>query len=299
MKIRTLKYVIKEGAVNAFRNKLMSIASLCIVAATLLIFGIFYLVTTNLDYNTKLMQEQPEIQVYCSPELDDDMVTQVETTIKSNEGVKSTEIVTKKQAFEKVKEMLGANKELLEGLDESFLSVSFIVKLDDPKKGSNVVKELGAINGVDKVTFPEETVNTISQVSGWIQFVSILLILILLIISVFIISNTIKLTVFARRKEINIMKFIGGTDWFIRWPFIVEGVIIGVIGAIIAFVVISYGYGALQGKFDKDLTNITFSFIKLLPLDKVVFKMLAGYIVLGMFVGAAGSAMSIRKHLRV
>ncbi len=84
-----------------------------------------------------------------------------------------------------------------------------------------------------------------------------------------------------------------------RDPFIVEGVIIGVIGAIIAFVVISYGYGALQGKFDKDLTNITFSFIKLLPLDKVVFKMLAGYIVLGMFVGAAGSAMSIRKHLRV
>jgi cell division transport system permease protein len=299
MKIRTVKYVVKEGIKNAVRNKLMTIASICVVAATLLVFGIFYLVTANLQYNTDLMQQQPEIQVYCSPELDDVMVAQIEQTIKNNQGVKSTETVTKKQAFEKLKDMLGENKSLLEGLDESFLSVSFIVKLSDPKAGSNVVKELEAINGVEKVTFPEETVQGISKLNGLIQFISILLIIVLLIVSTFIISNTIKLTVFARRKEINIMKFIGGTDWFIRWPFIVEGVIIGVVGALIAFLIIGFGYDTIQNKVDKDFANISFNMIKLLSVWSVAAQMLIGYIVVGAFVGVAGSALSIRKHLRV
>jgi cell division transport system permease protein len=227
------------------------------------------------------------------------MVAQVEKTIKQNPGVSGTTIVTKKQAFEKAKEMLGANKKLLQGLDENFLSVSFIVKLSDPKKGSTVVSDLEAINGVDKVTFPEKTVAFISNISGWIQFISILLILILLIISTFIIANTIKLTVFARRKEINIMKYNGGTDWFIRWPFIVEGVIIGLLGAIVAFIIVSFGYGAIQDGFDKNITNLSFNLVKLQSVWSLAPLMLAGYIFLGIFVGAAGSALSIRKHLKV
>ncbi len=299
MKLRTVKHVVKEGLSNILRNKLMAIASILIVAATLMIFGIFYLVTTNLDYNAKQMQAQPEIQVYCSPELDDEMVEQVQLTVERNTGVKSTEIVTKKQAYDKVAKMLGENKGLLEGLDESFLSVSFIVKLVNPEEGSSVVEELTQINGVEKVTFPEETILFVSKINRWIQIVSIILIIILLIISMFIISNTIKLTVFARRKEINIMKYIGGTDWFIRFPFIVEGVIIGFAGALAAFIAVSIGYNAIQTKFNEDLLNISISFITLLPLKEVALQMLFGYLAIGSLVGGLGSAVSIRKHLKV
>lgn len=299
MKLRTVKHVVKEGLSNILRNKLMAIASILVVAATLMIFGIFYLVTTNLDYNAKQMQEQPEIQVYCSPDLDDEMVEQVQLTVERNTGVKNTEIVTKKQAYDKVAKMLGENKGLLEGLDESFLSVSFIVKLVNPEEGSSVVEELSQINGVEKVTFPEETILFVSKINSWIQIVSIILIFVLLIISMFIISNTIKLTVFARRKEINIMKYIGGTDWFIRFPFIVEGVIIGFAGALVAFIVVSIGYNTIQGKFNEDLVNISISFITLLSLKEMALQMFFGYLLMGTLVGGLGSALSIRKHLKV
>ena len=125
------------------------------------------------------------------------------------------------------------------------------------------------------------------------------MIIILVIISVFIISNTIKLTVFARRKEINIMKFIGATDWFIRWPFVVEGVIIGIAGAVIAFVVSAYGYNALEGKFNKDILSIGTEFLKLIKIGEVWSQVIVSYAAIGIIVGALGSFLSIRRYLRV
>jgi cell division transport system permease protein len=116
---------------------------------------------------------------------------------------------------------------------------------------------------------------------------------------VFIIANTIKLTVYARRKEINIMKYIGATDWFIRWPFVVEGVIIGIVGAVIAFVLSAYGYNAVEGKFTNDLLSMNTQLLKLIKLKDVWFQIFASYACIGVVVGAAGSFMSIRRHLKV
>lgn len=299
MKIRTTKYIIKEGIQNAYRNKLMSLASISIVTATLIIFGIFLLITINLNQNTKVLNEQPEMVVYCNPQLDDAQLKQLEDTLKQNDKIAGFSQVTKQQAFEKVKEVLGDNKSLLEGEDESFLPVSYIIKLKDSKDSTSVIEQFRKTSGIENVTYSQNTIEFISKISHWIKLISILLITILLIVSMFIISNTIKLTVFARRKEISIMKYIGATDWFIRWPFIIEGVIIGFTGAFLAFILIYYSYSAVESNINSDLTRISIDFIQFVKVHDVGFQIIIIYLLFGIIVGALGSLISIRKYLRV
>jgi cell division transport system permease protein len=175
--------------------------------------------------------------VFCEYELSDAQVKQVELEIQKIEGIKEYSIVTKSQAFEKFKEKLGDDSDILEGYDENLLPVSFIIKLDNygSTTSSNIIESLKRISGVRKVSYFKELSDFLFKFTKWINLISGVLVAILLIFSVSVIANTIKLTVFARRKEISIMKYIGATDWFIRWPFIVEGVLIGLGGAVIAY----------------------------------------------------------------
>lgn len=277
----------------------MSLASISIVTATLVIFGIFLLITINLNQNTKVLKEQPEMVVYCNPQLDDTQLKQLEDSLKQNDKIAGLTQVTKSQAFEKVKQVLGDNKNLLEGEDESFLPVSYIIKLKDPKESETIIEQLRKTSGIENVTYSKSTIELISKISYWIKLISILLITILLVVSIFIISNAIKLTVFARRKEISIMKYIGATDWFIRWPFIIEGVIIGFVGAFLAFVLIFYSYSAVEGNVNSDLSRISIDFIKFVKIHDVGFQIIVIYMIIGIVVGALGSLISIRKYLRV
>lgn len=299
MKIRTARYVIKEGILNSYKNKLMSLASISIVVASLILYGIFLLFIINLKHNAKILNEQPQMQVFCEYELDETQVNQVEKSIKENENVQECKTITAKEALEKFKMDMGEDAEVLEGYDESLLPVSFVIKLKDPGKSADSAEEIKKIEGVNKVKYSQEIIDFFAKFTYWINIISGFLIVLLLVISVFIIANTIKLTVFARRKEINIMKYIGATDWFIRWPFIVEGVIIGVVGAIIAFVLTSYGYSSLEKKYSSELLNVTMNFIKLVKMGEVGFRILMLYSLLGSVVGAIGSFISIRKYLRV
>lgn len=299
MKIRTTKYIIKEGISNASRNKLMSLASLTIITASLIVLGIFYIVSININANLKTLQDQPEIQIYCLPELDDNQITQVEKTIKDDKRIENYRVVSKKEALEKAsKILLEDNKDLLEGIDESFMSVSFIVKLKEPKTNKEVTGSYKAMtNLVQKVVSPQEAIDFISMVTSFVPIVSGFLFVVLVTISIFIISNTIRLTVFARRREINIMKFIGATDWFIRWPFIVEGLIIGFVGALAAFILVGIGYNVILGKANTDLLKS--GVLKLVSLSTIKTQIIIVYMLVGALVGAIGSMISIRKHLHV
>lgn len=299
MKIRTINYIIKDGVANTHRNKLMSLASIGIISATLIVFGIFFVVAANLNYNLNMLKKQPHMQVYCYAELDENQVDQVEAALKNNDKIEECIKVTKEEAFQKVKEMLGNDSDVLEGIDNSFLPVSFIIKLKDLKEGENVTKEIRGITGVKKVSYPQKTIDIITRASGWIQLVSGIIVFVLLAVSVFIIVNTIKLTVYARRRDINIMKYIGATDWFIRWPFIVEGVIIGIIGAVIAFILTAYGYNEIVLKFNKDLLSATENVISILSLKSIGSRVILYYCIIGIFVGSTGSVISLRKYLRV
>lgn len=299
MKIRTSRYIIKEGILNAYRNKLMSLASIGIVTASLVIFGMFLMITINLGQNLKGLEDQPELRAFCEHTLDDTQIQQLEQAIKNNPKVESYIVITRQEAFNKVKMMLENNASVLEGMDDSFLPVSFNIKLKDPQESKAAAEELRALQGMNKVVYPQEVIETISKVSYWIRIISIVVIAVLLIVSMFIISNTIKLTVFARRKEINIMKYIGATDWFIRWPFIIEGVIIGFFGAILAFMLVSYGYGAIGNKISNDLAYSGINFIKFVKIQDIRFEIVSLYAIIGSSVGAIGSVISIRKYLHV
>jgi cell division transport system permease protein len=207
--------------------------------------------------------------------------------------------VDRKEAFENFKKMLEDNVQMLEGYDESIMPVSFNVELKDPKNSVEVINQLGVVTGVESVRYSKATIDFIDRITNWVRLITIALTIVLLAISMFIISNTIKLTVFARRKEINIMKYIGATDWFIRWPFFIEGVIIGFAGALVAFIFTSYGYNMLESKFNQDLVNVSIDFITLIKLNVIGLEILLYYSIIGIVVGAFGSFVSIRKYLHV
>lgn len=298
MKIRTVRHIVKEGMVNTYRNKLMSLASVIIVVASLMIFGFFLLTSYNLDANIRIWKEQPQLEVFCYEGLDDTQVNRIEESIKNNDKIAEHRKVTEEEAFKRAQERLGKGSRLLEGLDVIF-PVSFIIKLKDTSYSKEVVEALQKTNGIDSVSYSQDTIDIISRVSYWLKLISSLMVTIFLVVAVFIIANTIKLTVFARRKEINIMKYIGATDWFIRWPFIVEGVIISMVGALISFILSAYGYNTIEEKFSQDLFLADTQLLMMVKIRDVWSQLALLYFAIAAAVGAIGSLVSLRKHLRV
>jgi cell division transport system permease protein len=265
----------------------------------LVIFGIFLLVSLNLNQVIEGLKTQPELEIFCDPELNDKQISEIEAILKSNNKIKGYSIVSKKEALEQAKQLLGKDGHELDGEDESFLPVKFVLKLKNLNDSPEVVEQFKKISGIEKINYSQDEIDFVSKITYWIRLICGMLLSILIVISVFIISNTIKLTVFARRREINIMKFIGATDWFIRWPFIVEGIVIGITGALVAFILLGYGYSTLEGKLNTEffkLGNEAFNFIK---MSSIGVQMVLIYCVVGGMVGAIGSMISLRKHLQV
>ncbi len=278
----------------------MSLASVSIISASLIIFGFFLLLVENLNYNAELLKQQPQMQVFCNHELDEDNVSGIRDAIEKNAMVREFSMVSKEEAFEKLKDMLGKSKDVLEGLgDSDFLEVSFVVKLKDLSDSSRFAEYMMKVEGVTNVTYIKETVDIIFKITNWLQVASGIIMSILLVISIFIIANTIKLALFARRKEIGIMKYIGSTDWFIRWPFIIEGVIIGMVGAVISFIISGYAYNALASRLESDVAFSINNMIRFKDFGSLWLEMIGLYMAIGVAVGAIGSLISIRRHLKV
>ena len=185
-------------------------------------------VTLNMQHNISIWKEQPQLQAFCYEELDETQIRRVEDVIKTDNRILAYEKVDKEQALQKMRQKLDKDAAILDGYGADIFPVSFIIRLKDVSYSDEVVKDLEKITGIEKVSYSQDTVEMITRISHWFSLGSSLMIIIFLVVAVFIIANTIKLTVFARRREINIMKYIGATDWFIRWPFVVEGVIISI-----------------------------------------------------------------------
>ena len=300
MKIQTIKYMFKEGFLNAYRNKLMSLISISMVVIMLIIFGIYNLFMLNLNYNMKILKKDYQIQVYCNENLqfNDPIITDIENEIKQNKNVQECIKVSKEEAFEKLKSTLD-DPSIVEGMNNDFLPVSFTVKLKDSTISLQTSKELESITNIDKVSFSQKDMDFINTFSDWMYVSSILIAIILLLSSIFIISNTIRLTVFSRRKDINIMKYVGATDGFIRGPFLLEGAIIGAFGAIISFVVVCYGYVTVTGTITDKISSLGIYSFNILPLSGLALFLFILLFSLGILVGIVGSIVAIRKHLRV
>lgn len=305
MRYNILTYHIGEGIRNLFKNKKSTVASFCIMMATMLMFGIFFIIGENINHIMKTIEEDQGIQVFIIDSADSKEVQEIRDMISTIDGVASATVYTKQDALNQMKTKLKNNEELLEGYegDNNIFPDSVIVKLTDLEKSAAVQEQINEIriNGekyVDSIQSSDKTINALINIANGIKIVTGVLLILLIAISVFIISNTIKLTVHARRKEISIMKYVGATNSFIRWPFIVEGIIIGIISALITILIIYGGYTLIISKIVGVFSTIQVN-ISLLTFKDLYQLILIVYMALGIGIGVVGSSISMKKYLEV
>ena len=295
MKIRTLEYFVKEAAISLKRNNLMSFASITTVAISLVILGLFLIMVMNLNNMAAHLESQVQINVYLEDNLSEAERYEIGNNIKKIKGVEEITFVTKDEAIERFRERLGEQKYLLDALDDANpLPYSYEVKLTLPEQVKSAAVEIAEYPGVKTAKFGQEAIEQLFKLTHMIRVFGVVLILFLVFATLFIISNTIRLTVFARRKEIGIMKYVGATDWFIRWPFIMEGMALGFGGALIATLVLRTSYSAITNQIYQ-----SFMFLPLIPQYPFLTNLTILLIVLGMIIGALGSAISLKKFMKV
>lgn len=304
MKIRTLQLLAKEGTHNVYKNKLMSMASILTVVASLFFLGIVLLIAVNITTNIEVMKRDLDVTVFLNVSATDFEKNEVTTFLekeKSSGIISGYRTETKDQAYNNLKSEL-KNEALLKGITPDNLPESYYIKLTDPAYSEKFISELSEFPGVNKeygIGYNKEGLEKLEGILRIFNYAMMALLTVLMIISVFLISNTIRLTVYARRREIEIMKYVGALDSFIRWPFIVEGFIIGLIGAIIAFILTSQAYTWLQNFINGILKNIGLASLRVLEFGPVALRIFVIYAIFGAIIGGIGSVMSVRKHLNV
>ncbi len=284
MKISQFNYTIKESIKNLWRNRMMSFASMSSVAATLLILGIIFILIINISSLAQGAKDQFDtIQVYLVDELEGQEVETVGQQLYALEGVKEIYFETKQDALNKMKMEWEDNGYLLEGLEENPLPNSYIVTLYDIGYSDYVVEEIQKISGVEEVKFYQDVVMKIIEITNYIKNIGMVIIFILVAISTFIIHNTIKLAVNARRREIGIMKYVGATSWFVRWPFLLEGTLLGIFGAVLAIGVLHIGYAYTYSMFTSKFYVLIAAY--LVSAQTITADLLVIFIVIGAGIG--------------
>ncbi len=296
VRIRGFRYFITEAFKNIFSNTWMTLVSVFTVMASLLVLGVFLVLSLNLNIMADKLQDSYEIIVVMDEMTTTEGIISIGRQIKKIDNVNSALLSSKGDRFEDLKTRFGDNAELLDRYNEDNpLRDWYMVTLSDLTKTADAVDKIEDIDGVSKVIQNEEAIGKLIKIATYIKNFSIWIILALAVVSIFIISNTIRLTVYTRRKEINIMKFVGATDWFIRWPFIIEGIIIGIIGSVIAVGLVLLCYNFFVGIVE----SINIMFLTLKPTSEILSLVLWSSFGLGAALGGIGSFISVRKHLNV
>ncbi|OUN43941.1 hypothetical protein B5G26_06490 [Anaerotignum lactatifermentans] len=300
MRPSTIRYFLKEGFSGLKKNLLMTVASIIAVAACISIMSFSYCVVSNLQYMLDQMEDSIGISVFLKGDLTSEDIENMKTTISGLDHVTNVTYISPADALDQLKEQWGADEDIFIGLDDTNnpLSHSFQVELDQIESQDAVLAELQKIEGVDKVEYGQSLSEMLMSVSNVFQVAGILVMLVLGVISVMIIINTIRISVMNRRVEINIMKYVGATDWFIRWPFIIEGIIIGLIGAILPMLVGMPMYGKTVSLFYNHIPFVE-NFVRFRVVGDVFSFVLPAALIFGILLGVVGSVTSIRKHLQV
>ncbi len=297
MKFRNFVYIIKQGFVSMWRNRMMSFASIGSVTAALLILGIIMILILNINNIAFMTQNQfDEVIIYLEDDLEEEQIEKIGQDINLMDGVLSSIYQSKEQAFEIMKKELGNESYLLEGIGNP-LPNSYVIQLKDIKFADEVVSRLEGFRGIARIKYLKDVINQLVTINHFVRLGGLVIIGVLILIAIFIISNTIKLTVAARRNEINIMKYVGATNGFIRGPFVIEGLLLGFIGAEVAISIIYYGYEYLF-KIINEKLYVLFTVYMVPPyhlLDDIVIMFTS----IGVGIGIIGSVLSLRKFLRV
>ena len=293
MRFNVISYLIKEGISNLFKNKKSTISSLMIMCATMLIFGLFFVIGENINAFVENVAEAQEIRV----NLTDKEIEEVGNEILSIEGVRNAEYVSKEEAIKYMEDLLGSEA-VAEYKERNIFPVAYNVTLTDLNLNDDVQAAINEIPQVDNIVSSNQVIAQIVRLAKGVKYVTAGILVLLVIISVSIIANTIKLTVHARRKEISIMKYVGATNSFIRWPFLVEGVIIGVIAGLLSVGIVGLAYTGIANQLSGTEFLETVHW-KLLDFKDMFNLILTVYLVLGIGIGVIGSRISMRKYLEV
>ena len=286
VKYNRFGYLIGEGFGNVFKNKKSTGASLMIMCATMVIFGIFLILTENINHFVQEVESAQGIQVFINNDATQQQIDEMEKKLRALDGVSTTVYVSIEDALYLLLEKFGDKKDLLAGYEENnIFPASYVVTLTDLTKSKEVQDQILTFDNIKKITSKDETVSTLINLANGIKIVTGIILILLVIISVFIIANTIKLTVHARRKEISIMKYVGATNGFIRWPFIVEGMIIGVFASIISITLVGIAYSFIAEKM------VNSQFMQVINMSLVTFgdmfeSIIFVYMLLGIGIGA-------------
>lgn len=295
--LNSMGYAIKQGFKQVFRNRAMSAASMFSITAMLLILGLFFVLVVNVNMITETAKKQFDtIQVYLTEETPYEEAVVMRETLLAMDGVESVVYMDKDQALEEWKiTKWGNNSYLLDGIDPNPLPNSLIIKVLYLESADSVVEKAKTFTGVEDIKYYKSTVEQIMKVTSFVQFGALIVIVFLVIISVIVVSNTVKLTVLAREREISIMKYIGATNWFIRGPFLTEGIVIGIISAALSLGVVSLVYYKITELIGHDIFVMLST--SMVPEEFLIFNLIWIFLALGVSIGACGSIISMRRFL--
>ena len=301
MNPKKIKYIFKQALKSMWRNRMMGLASIGSVTAVLIILGFVLIVVLNVN-NIALVTKETfdEVAVYLRDDVDEAQIKEMGKSFNEIDGVMGVAFQTKDYALERLKEDWGKDAFLLEGLRINPLPNSYIVQLEDVSMSESVISKLQTYEGVEDVQYYKDAVNSLIKIADFVKRLGAGLIIMLLLISIFIISNTIKITVLNRQKEIELMQYIGATNGYVRGPFVIEGILLGLIGSLVAILIISLGYNYiinyLAGRYVALLSGISGYMV---GVEMILSDLIIIFITIGVGIGILGSLVSLKKFLSV
>ena len=295
MKLSTSEYFIKEVYTSFKRNIWMTLASIFTVVLSLFILGFFSIVILNLNKMADTLESQVQISVYLKDDLSQEEIDETKETLSKIEGLQDIKFTTREEAMENFKERLGDQQFLLDALDDTNpLPDSFSLTVTSPQQVKTIADTAAALDSVESASYSQDVINHLFNLTHLIRLIGVALIILLTGAAIFIISNIIRLTVFARRKEIAIMKYVGATDWFIRWPFLLEGICLGFIGGGLATIFLYIVYNQVTQEIYEAM-----AFFPLIPQHPFIDYISLAILVAGIIIGALGSTISLKRFLKV
>ena len=289
-------YNVRQALQQIWRNKGMSTASVFAITAMLLILGLFFVITVNINLFTEMLKNNyNEVEVFLSDDVKKSDAEDIMKKIDAEPGVKSSTYRNKTEAMKIMKARWGENSYLLDSLGDNPLPSSIVVTVDSMSTADNVIKMVKGTDGVEDVKYYQDTVKKLTKITNFLKLAAMIIMVFLIIVSIVVVSNTIKLTVFARAKEIEIMKYIGATNWFIRGPFLIEGILIGVISSAVSAVATFFIYREIISLVGKQFMTIMSS--PLVPAGYLSVNLILIFLAIGVSIGACGSIVSMRKFL--
>ena len=295
MKNRNIRYLTQEGLKNIGINRLMSVASVAVLMSCLVIIGFALLLFLNVDSLLKNIESQNVVMAFCEVGASEEDVNFTKEKLGSIDNIESFDFVSKQSAYESVKLSLGDNADILKNIDSSFLPDGYRIVVSDMSLFDETVAKISEISTVSSIQQNSDLAKKFEEIRVAVTYISIGVIVVLFVVSMFIIANTVRITMFSRRLEISIMKAVGATNWFIRWPFLVEGICLGLIASVLSFLLLALLYNVMGGAFSSIFGILGNSIVNFWDYAVLIFS---GFVFVSVITGGLGSLISMSKYLK-